>query len=119
MKFAALLILGLALAGCSKDHTILTCDACFERDGQMFCGQTVVDQFRMKTPVTEDDAKLTAGREACREFAARKGGGYNGPPFKKAFDECGNTITMKDLRRTHCDETIVHLPWDPKKDGGL
>ena len=117
-RFAFVLLLAGLLAGCTREHTILVCDACFEREGQMFCGRSETDQFKQKVPVTEEEGKLEAGRAACREFAARKGGGYNGPPFKKAFEECGAALTAKDLRRTRCDESVVRMEWNPK-DGGL
>lgn len=109
----------LAIAGCSHDHTILICDACIQREGQIFCGRTQTDQNKEKQPVTEDEGKLGAGRAACVEYAARKGGGYAGPPYEKALAECAKSVTMKDLMRTKCDEEVVRLPWNPKEDGGL
>ncbi len=114
----AMLLLAAALSGCRKEHKILNCEACIERDGQLFCGRTQTDQFKQKVAVTEEQGKLGAGQAACVEFAARKGGGYAGPPYHKALEECRTTVTMKDLVRTRCDETVVQLPWDPK-DGGL
>ncbi len=122
MKRFAIACLALVLAAsaaCSKDHKILTCDACIQKEGQIFCGRTQTDLMREKKEVSEDDGKIGAGQAACIEYAARKGGGYAGPPYEEALAKCRASITMKDLMRTHCDEEIVRLPWNPKEDGGL
>ena len=108
-------LLALLASSCRTEHTVLTCDACIEKEGQIFCGRTQTDQRNEKVPVTEDQGKLTAAHRACVEYAARKGGGYQGPPFHDALVACHATITPKMMIRASCSEEVVHQAWTPQE----
>lgn len=114
--FALLFAVPFAIAlvsGCKKQETWMICEACIEREGQMFCGRHHVNLT--KHPETKQDTvRLDAGRAACVELAARKGGGYAGPPFQAALEKCAAGVTPKDLRRVKCDEFATSSQWHPK-----
>ena len=109
---AALLAL-LSVAACTTKEHHLVCDACIERDGQMFCGRSDIDLAK-EPDTSEPEAKLAAGKAACIELAARKGGGYAGPPFEKALKACAGSVTPKDLRRARCEDRVTERPWNPR-----
>lgn len=114
MKIAlALALLIAAAAGCKKQDHWIACDACIEREGQMFCGRAHVSLTR-SPEMTRDTVKLEAGKAACVELAARKGGGYAGPPYQQALAACAASVTPKDLRRVKCEEFVTSSQWHPK-----
>lgn len=109
----ALALVALAASGCFKEERHLLCQACFERDGQMFCGQSDIS-LEKEPDATEADAKLAAGKAGCVEFAARKGGGYQGPPFQEALKKCTASLTAADLRRVSCEDRVSGKKWRPQ-----
>lgn len=108
-----LLALCALLGSCHKEVQYRVCEACIEKEGAVYCGKSATNT-KLNPEVTVEQSKIAAGKAACREYGARKGGGYNGPPFKAARDACASAVTFKDLRRTRCDEQIKDLPWNPK-----
>ena len=110
LAFVALL---LATSGCIKQERHILCQACFERDGQMFCGQSDIN-LEKEPDATEDDAKLAAGKAGCVELAARQGGGYQGPPFEAAVKKCTASLTAADLRRVSCEDRVSGKRWRPQ-----
>jgi hypothetical protein len=109
----ALALALVLLAGCFKQERHILCEACIERDGQMFCGQSDIS-LEKEPDSTEEDAKLAAGKAACVEVAARKGGGYSGPPFQQALKACAASVTASDLRRVHCEDRVSGKKWRPQ-----
>lgn len=79
----------------------------------MFCGQSDIS-LQKEPDATEDDAKLAAGKAGCVELAARKGGGYSGPPFQEALKACAASVTASDLRRVHCEDRVSGKKWRPQ-----
>lgn len=112
-RIVAVIALAAALGSCKKEVQYRVCEACIEKEGAVYCGKSATNT-RLDPDVTVEQSKVAAGKAACREYGARKGGGYNGPPFKTARDACAKAVTLKDLRRTRCDEQIRDLPWNPK-----
>ena len=108
-----LCVLALATSSCFKQERHILCQACIEKEGQMFCGQSDIN-LEKEPDATEDDAKLAAGRASCVEFAARKGGGYSGPPYQQALKACVASITAKDLRRVSCEDRVSGKKWKPQ-----
>ena len=109
----SVLVLGAAASGCKKQEQWIACDACIEREGQMFCGRAHANLTKL--PETKPETvKLEAGKAACVELAARKGGGYAGPPYQQALAACSAGVTAKDLRRVKCDEFVTSRTWHPK-----
>lgn len=113
MRLVAAVLPLLLLAGCTKKERHLLCDACIEKDGQMFCGRSDIDVDKEKE-ATEADAKLAAGKAACVEFAARKGGGYAGPLYQEALRTCTAAVRPKDLLRARCEDRVTAKPWNPR-----
>lgn len=109
---ASVLVL-LGMASCFKNERHLMCDACIEKDGQMFCGRSEINMV-LEPDTTEDEAKLAAGKAGCVEYAARKGGGYAGPPYEAALKTCRASVTTKDLRRAHCEDRVTAKKWRPQ-----
>ena len=114
------LLLAIAMAvgcsiGCSIPHDVPheVCEACITKDGVTGCGRVDVN-LKQHPDVTDDMVKLRAGQQACKELAARKGGGYAGPLYQQAFKECAAKVTPKDLFRTQCDPQIRTENWQPK-----
>lgn len=110
----ALLALAAVTLGCQIPHDVPheICQACITREGATGCGQVDVN-LKQHPDVTEDMVKLRAGQAACKELAARKGGGYAGPLFQQAFQACAAKVTPKDLFRTHCDSQVRTESWQP------
>jgi hypothetical protein len=113
LLFAASLALISGTAACYKQTRHIMCQACFEKDGQMFCGQSDIS-LETEPDATEDTAKIAAGRAGCIEYAARKGGGYSGPPYQEALKACSASITVKDLRRVSCEDRVSGKKWKPQ-----
>jgi len=116
LRFLTVLALVAVLLGatsCFKNERHLMCDACIEKDGQMFCGRSDIN-MALEPDTTEDEAKIAAGKAGCVEYAARKGGGYAGPPFEEALKACKASITTKDLRRAHCEDRVTAKKWRPQ-----
>ena len=109
----ALAVFAVFLAGCFSEERHILCEACFQKDGQMFCGQSDISLSK-EPDATEADAKLAAGKAGCVEFAARKGGGYSGPPYQEALKACAASITASDLRRVHCEDRVSGKKWRPQ-----
>ena len=112
VSFAAVLMLA-ASVGCYTKERHMMCDACIEKDGQMFCGRSDIN-MTLEPDTTEDEAKIAAGKAGCVEYAARKGGGYSGPPYQEALKACAASVTLKDLRRTHCEDRVTGKKWRPQ-----
>ena len=113
LLFAASLALISGAAACYKQTRHILCQACIEKDGQMFCGKSDIS-LEKEPDATEEDAKLAAGRASCVEYAARKGGGYSGPPYQEALKACAASITPKDLRRVSCEDRVSGKKWKPQ-----
>lgn len=115
VRLVPLLVLFLVAltSGCYKSERHMLCEACIEKDGQMFCGQSDINMV-LEPETTEDEAKLAAGKAGCVEYAARKGGGYAGPPFQEALKACSAAVTAKDLRRVHCEDRVTSKKWRPQ-----
>lgn len=109
----AFVVLAALVSGCFKQERHILCQACIEKEGQMFCGQSDIN-LEKEPDATEDDAKIAAGRAGCVEFAARKGGGYSGPPYQEALKACAASITAKDLRRVSCEDRVSGKKWKPQ-----
>ena len=111
LAFAFLLAL---LAGCQKNERIRRCEACIEKDGQMFCGSSLTN-LNKHPGIGEEESKLGAAKGACIEFGARKGGGYAGPIFKQANEACQASVKLKDLRRARCEDLVNRDVWTPRE----
>ena len=110
-RLAVALALLLA-AGCIKKEAFLVCEACIEKEGAMYCGRSAVNLEKEKQ--THDQGKIEAGKAACVNFAARKGGGYVGSVFQDFKKQCEVAVKTADLRRARCSEEVVASDWHPK-----
>ncbi len=113
MKRLAGLVLVL-IAGCSRADVVRYCEACIEKDGGVYCGKAYTS-LKREPDVTEDMTKLAAGREACTEWAARKGGGYAGPVFNEFRMRCAKEVEPAHLRRTRCEDKVTRRTWHPRE----
>lgn len=111
---ALLLLAACCLFACQKSVTHRVCEACIQRDGQVSCGRSDTD-LEKHPDFDEAQSKLDAGKAACTEIAARKGGGYAGPLYHQAFDACTASVKASDLIRVHCDDVVVESRWNPRK----
>ena len=114
LALALLAISSCFVCGCRKNEVIRKCEACIEKEGQMFCGSSLTN-LNKHPDIDEDASKLGAARGACVEFGARKGGGYAGPLYKQAMEACAQTVKAKDLRRARCEDLVNRDVWNPRE----
>ncbi len=108
-----ILLAAASVGACRRTGVERRCEACIERDGSTWCGRAAVDLGK-RPGASEGEVKLDAGRAACVELAARKGGGYAGPLFEKARSECEASVRPADLRRATCEDRAFSVPWNPR-----
>ena len=113
LRILAAAALSAAATGCWASYYERRCEACIEKEGVIYCGKSTTD-LKKHPEIPVEESKLSAGKAACVEYGARKGGGYAGPPFEAARKKCADAVRPRDLMRTRCDEVVIKEPWNPK-----
>jgi len=114
MRTAAALGLLLVLAaGCTRNVTYRICEACLEREGTLYCGRSFTN-LRLHPDVPDEATRLAAGKTGCVQFAAHKGAGYSGPLYDKTLAACQAKVTLSELKHARCSEEVRSESWNPR-----